>query len=119
VTEPRNTPKPPNGLNRAGKTIWAAVVADYELEAHELALLAELCRTKDRLDALDRILAAEGELPDGRVHPALVEARQMAIAFARLSAALRLPAGAEGDQQQNARRPQRRVGARGVYGLVS
>jgi hypothetical protein len=28
---------------------------------------------------------------------------------------LRLPAGEEGDAQKDARRPQRRVGARGVY----
>jgi hypothetical protein len=112
-------PRAPKGLKPAGRTLWAAVVGAYELEAHESALLLEACRVKDRLDALDRILEAEGELVDGRMHPALVEARQQGIAFARLAAALRLPAGEVGDQQQGARRPQRRVGARGVYGLVS
>ena len=114
--ESRGVPKPPRGLNPAGRDIWRAVVEGYDLEAHELALLTELCRAKDRLDALHRIVEAEGELPDGRVHPALVEARQLGIAFARLATALRLPAGEEGDHQEGARRPQRRVGARGVYG---
>jgi hypothetical protein len=42
-----------------------------------------------------------------------VAARQQRIALARLLAALRLPAGAEGDHHASAR-PQRRVGVRGV-----
>lgn len=55
--------------------------------------------------------------PQGtKAHPAAVEARQQRIALARLLAALRLPAGADGDEAQG-RRPQRRVGARGVYGI--
>jgi len=37
--------------------------------------------------------------------------------LARLSASLRLPAGEEGDRPQHLRRPQRRGGARGVYGV--
>jgi hypothetical protein len=76
-----------------------------------------MCRTADRLDALAAVVAAEGVLEEGtgRAHPALVESRQLGIAFARLSAALRLPAGDEGDQQKGSRRPQRRSGARGVY----
>jgi hypothetical protein len=41
----------------------------------------------------------------------LVEARQQRIALARLLAALRLPSGEEGEQD---RRPQRRMGVRGV-----
>ena len=49
-----------------------------------------------------------------KVHPAAVEHRQQAIAYARLAAALRLPAGEDGDED---RRPQRRIGARGVYAM--
>jgi hypothetical protein len=89
----------------------------YELEQHETTLLTEMCRTADRLEALAVVVRAEGVIEDGtgRAHPAAVESRQLGIAFARLSAALRLPAGDEGDQQAGARRPQRRSGARGVY----
>ena len=49
-----------------------------------------------------------------RAHPALVEARQQRIALARLLAALRLPAG---EEEAGDRRPQRRMGVRGVYGV--
>jgi hypothetical protein len=57
------------------------------------------------------------EGPHGsKPHPAVVEARQSKIALARLTAALRLPAGDETDQAAG-RRPQRRVGMRGVYGV--
>jgi hypothetical protein len=112
----RRRQRAPNGLRPAGRAIWAAVTADHELEAHEQALLTELCRVKDRLDALAKLLDAEGVLVDGRVHPALVEARHLGITFARLVAALRLPPGEDDDVGQ---RPQRRVGVRGVYGLVS
>lgn len=55
--------------------------------------------------------------PQGtKAHPAAVEARAQKIALARLLAALRLPAGAE-DDQASGRRPQRRSGPRGVYGI--
>lgn len=96
------------------------MVGPFELEEHELALLVEAVRTVDLLDVLDARVRAEGPMltgPQGeRAHPAAVEARQQRIALARLLAALRLPAGEAGDQQANAR-PQRRVGARGVYGI--
>lgn len=110
-------PRPPRGLKTAGKRLWIDVQGKYELEEHESALLLEMCRTADRLEALNAIVAGDGLLDDasGRVHPAAVEARQLGIAFARLSAALRLPAGDEADHQADARRPQRRSGARGVY----
>jgi len=101
----------------SGRALWASVVGEYELEEHERRLLIEACRTVDTLDDLSGIVAREGPMLAGRAHPALVEARQLRIALARLTAALRLPAGDEGDQQQGARRPQRRVGARGVYRL--
>lgn len=110
-------PRPPKGLRAPGRRLWRSVQADYELEEHETALLVEACRTVDLLDALAQIVADEGPMLDGRVHPAVVEARQLRIALARLTAALRLPAGDDGDHQQGARRPQRRVGARGVYRL--
>jgi hypothetical protein len=112
---------PPRNLKAGGRKIWRAVVGEYELEEHETALLHELCRTRDNLDALAAVVAVEGvlEADTGRAHPALVESRQQRIAFARLAAALRLPAGDEegDDKRQDTRRPQRRVGVRGIYGI--
>ena len=87
-----------------------------------MALLREMVRTVDLLDALAEQVKQDGLMVPGpglvtRVHPAAVEARQQKIALARLNAALRLPSGEEGDEQKGARRPQRRSGARGVYGI--
>ena len=112
-------PKPPKGCGAAGAKLWDAVLTAYELEAHEELLLREMVRTVDALDALEARVAADGVLLGSsqgeRAHPALVEARQQRIALARLQAALRLPAGEEG--QGSDRRPQRRMGARGVYAV--
>ena len=114
-------PKAPPGLAGAGRRLWDAVILEYELEEHETALLIEACRTLDLLGRLDRLVRREGpivETPQGpRAHPAAVEARQQRIALARLLAALRLPAGDEEDAKGSSRRPQRRVGPRGVYAV--
>jgi len=114
-------PKPPAGTRASGRRLWDDVLRVYELEEHELALLREMVRTVDLLDDLAEIVRRDGAMVPGpglvmRVHPAIVEARQLRIALARLSASLRLPAGEEGDQQPT-RRPQRRGGARGTYGI--
>lgn len=115
-------PKPPAGTRSSGRRLWSSILEEYELEEHEVVLLKEMVRCVDLLDELAKIAQRDGTIVPGpalttRVHPALVEARQARITLARLSAALRLPAGEEGDEQQGARRPQRRVGARGVYGI--
>jgi hypothetical protein len=110
----------PNVFGPAGRRLWEAVTGVYELDEHEAVLLREAARTVDLLDVLAARVAADGpvlETPAGpRVHPAAVEARQARIALARLVAALRLPDGDAGDASAG-RRPQRRAGARGVYGL--
>lgn len=112
--------KAPTGLRDAGKRLWRSVLDDYELDEHERAMLLEACRSVDLLDQLDTAVRRDGAMVDSpqgaKAHPAAVEARQQKIALARLLAALRLPAGADGDQAEG-RRPQRRVGARGVYGI--
>lgn len=112
-------PKTPAGTGTAGSKLWKAVVDEYELEEHELLLLREMVRTVDTLDALEARVVADGVMLSSsqgdRAHPALVEARQQRIALARLQAALRLPAGEEESGTQ--RRPQRRMGVRGVYGV--
>jgi hypothetical protein len=116
-------PDPPAGTGPSGLALWREVQERYELEEHERALLTEMVRTVDTLDRLAAIVARDGlmvpVLPLGeKIHPALTEARQLRLALARLSASLRLPAGEEGgDQAQHLRRPQRRGGARGTYGI--
>lgn len=104
----------PKGAKASGRALWRDVLGKYDLEEHEMALLREAVRTVDDLDGLAAVVADEGMTLGPRVHPALVEARQLRIALARLLGALRLPAGDEDDQAAG-RRPQRRVGVRGVY----
>lgn len=114
----KNSLPAPPGTGAGGRRLWKSIVADFELDEHELALLREAVRLVDRCDALAAILDAAGTLLapgpglTERAHPALVEARQQQIALARTLAALRLPSGDEA-----AGRPQRRVGPRGVYGV--
>lgn len=118
VTSKTGPPRPPSGLATAGRALWRAVAGEFELDRHEELLLREACRTADRLDRLADE-AAKGSVTvtnhrgDEVAHPAMVEARQQAITLSRLLASLRLPSGEEhGD-----RRPQRRGGARGSYGI--
>ena len=113
----------PAGLGAAARRLWSSVVDVFELEEHELALLVQAVRTLDLLERLDAEVRRDGPLIDSsqglRAHPAATEARQQRLALARLLAALRLPQGEEGDQQAGARprRPQRRSGVRGTYGI--
>ena len=111
----KQIPSPPRGTGVNGGKLWRDVLDKYELEQHELGLLREMVRTTDLLDKLAAIVTREGLMVKGphgsKPHPAITESRQQRIALARLTAALRLPAGDEND------RPQRRVGVRNVYSL--
>lgn len=102
---------PPERAGLAG-ALWRSVLADYDLDEHEMALLREAVRTVDQLDqlhdAVDQVVINGPQGP--KAHPALVEARQQRIALARILAALRLPSGDESEG-----RPQRRGAPRGVY----
>jgi len=121
MTEKVKIPRAPAGTRASGRRLWEDVQRAYVLEEHETALLREMVRCVDQLDELADIVRRDGMMQPGpglaqRVHPAVTEARQLRLALARLSASLRLPAGEEGDQQAT-RRPQRRGGARGPYGI--
>jgi hypothetical protein len=98
------TPSAPKGTGPGGRKLWNDLVGKYEFETHEMVLLQGAARTKDDLDALDAVVKKEGVTVGARVHPALVEARQLRIALARLVAALRIPAD-EDDQAALPRLP--------------
>ena len=102
----------PKGAGPAGKRLWLSVLDRYDLDEHEAALLVQAVRTVDLCERLEAIVTADGPVidsPQGRkAHPAAVELRQQRLTFARLLAALRLP-------EDDAGRPQRRVGVRGVH----
>lgn len=102
-------PAPPRGTKTSGRRLWTSILADFELEEHELALLREAVRTVDQLDTLHEIVEKEGPVLSGKAHPALVESRQLRIVLTRIVASLRLPEGESDD------RPQRRGSARAPY----
>jgi hypothetical protein len=107
-------PPAPQGLGAAGKRLWKAVLDDFDLEEHELALLRQAVRVADLCEDLQAQVDAEGLIIGGRTHPALVELRQQRILLARLVVALRVPMG-----EQEGQAPQRGQyrGVRGVYGI--
>jgi hypothetical protein len=102
----------PRGLKSAGKKLWEVSTAECDFAAHELAMLEESCRVRDRIVELDAAVVADGlMLPSSqgaRVHPAVGEARQQRLALARLLATLQIPGL---DDELPAARP-----VRGVYG---
>ena len=117
-------PRAPEGARTAGKRLWKAVLSDFELAEHELALLRQAVRVADLCDQLQAVVEAEGPVlrVDGqpRTHPAVVELRQQRIVLARLVVALRVPLGdqeADGASTGEASRLQRR-GVRGFYSIA-
>lgn len=83
------------GLRVRGRRFWDAMVEAYEFAPAEVELLAEVARSVDSLEALDRIIRAEGPVvvteQGSKVHPAQTEARQLRLALGRLLAQLGLP----------------------------
>ncbi len=108
-----NAPQTPRNLGAAGRKLWDAGVAEFEWAQHELAMLEEACRTRDRIVQLDRTVEEEGlMLPSSqgmRIHPGVAESRQQRLVMARLLATLGIPPLDE-DTLPAAR------GVRGVYG---
>ena len=73
--------RPPRHLRAAGRALWRAVVAEFELNSAELAVLARACEAADRADDARGIVDAEGLVAVGRygqpvLHPAVDVERQ-------------------------------------------
>lgn len=86
----------PNGLGQAGKKLWSTVTDSFELGEHELLVLLEACRTADTLNELEESRKMYGSVIDSphgkKANPAVVEARQQRLVFAKLLASLAIPA---------------------------
>lgn len=114
--------KPPQKalFGASGTALWQSVNDVLVLDSHEEKLLAELCRTADACDELQKIVDRDGVLADSsqgvRAHPALQELRQQRVAFARLIAALGLPSGIRDAAAQATRTKPRQI--RGVYRIA-
>ncbi len=87
-----DVPPPPAGLRPRGRgrRFWRTVLAAYEaMRADEIELLAEACRQLDLADTLRD--EATSPMVEGRVHPGLVELRQVRMELRRTLAQLALP----------------------------
>lgn len=108
----QTSPPVPAGLTGSGRTLWASTVSEFEMDEHELAILREACRTAESIDALQAVVDRDGVLnasPQGvRAHPALVELRQQRACFAKLVAALAIPAD---DTSAGSQKPRTRLRA--------
>ncbi|RJT81959.1 hypothetical protein D6T63_04215 [Arthrobacter cheniae] len=101
----------PRGLNAPGRKLWDSCTDEFEWAEHELAVLEEACRIRDRVAGLDAAVKKDGLMltssQGSRVHPAVAEARQQRLALARLLVTLQIP-GLDDDLPPS-------NGVRGVY----
>ena len=96
MSEPEDdVPAAPRRLLAAGRRLWDAAVAEFDWRQHELAVMEEACRTRERVAQLDAQVVLDGLMlsssQGSRVHPAVAEARQQRLALAKLLASLGIP----------------------------
>ena len=96
----------------AGQTLERAIreglPRGMELDESEEALLAAAARQADAIAALEADVAERGHMIDGKLNPAVMEARQGRTALARLLSGLDLP----GSKTLTALRAGKAAGAR-------
>ena len=91
------------------------ILTTYQLDAGELVLLHELCRTVDRIDALDADIASQGLLVTGnrgqvpKANPLLSQLSEAQRTVSRLVAELALPL--PGETVGRRRSPQQKAAA--------
>jgi hypothetical protein len=87
----------PPGLGKSGRALYRDVNREFGLSPHEAAILVQVCRCVDRLDLIERELAAaetltvRGSTGQPRCHPLLAEWRAQARVLESLSRALSIP----------------------------
>jgi phage terminase small subunit len=73
------TLKPPKELGPAGRSLYRDVLADvaanWELDSKDHHNLDAACRAVDRVTELERLIAQDGLIVDGKVNPLVVESR--------------------------------------------
>lgn len=89
---------PPVGLSAEARALWRATTTEFEFNtAADRALLAELCRTLDRLRQVQRVVARDGltvlgSTGQARAHPLLNVESEQRRALLALCRQLRLGA---------------------------
>jgi hypothetical protein len=113
-------PRMPSRLGDAGRRLWKAVVGEFDLHEHELAVLRQACHTADHCDRLEQQLATSDALTttaagNPKINPLLAEARLQRLLLGRLLVSLRIPLG---DEDNSDRRTGQHRGPRGFYGTA-
>ena len=90
----------PDDLGPAGRSLWAAVLDDYDLSATEHQLLLAACRQADDIAELEQLLDRDGLIVEGasgqpRLTQVVPELRQARLALGKLVDGLRLPIDAD------------------------
>jgi hypothetical protein len=107
------SPKPPDGLETAGRQLWDSVAASFVMNAGELEILRQACRTSDEITSLEAELRGSSLVVAGysgqpRPNPLLKIIQDHRLLLRRLVDSLALPD--EGDEsglrpgQRHARR---------------
>jgi hypothetical protein len=95
------TRRAPSGLGKSGRALWREINREFGLAPHEEAILVQVCRCADRLDAIEDELSGAGSLTvagstgQPRPHPLLAEWRMQARVLESLSRALSIPLPSE------------------------
>lgn len=89
------SPDAPKHLSKTGKAMWISIVAEYQLETHQLEILRLLCECLDRLEVCRRRLKKDGlfirdRFEQTKAHPALAEEREHRVLVMRLARELNL-----------------------------
>jgi hypothetical protein len=108
-------------IGQAGQDLIAKITAGLpdgvELDEREEAILEQAARQADRQATLEDLVAAEGVMTAGskgqdRLHPALAELRQGALALARLLGQLALPVEVGMNETEASRRARKAANTR-------
>jgi hypothetical protein len=116
---PEESPKPPDGLETTGRHLWDSVTATFELNAGEIAILRQACRTADEITLLEAELRGSSLVVAGyagqlRPNPLLKIIQDHRLLLRRLVDSLALP---DEDQESGMRPGQRhaRTAAQGRW----
>jgi len=107
----------PGNMSDAARALREGVTRDFDLDGHELSLLADAARCQTAIDDLEATVEQDGRVIETRhgelkVHPALAGARQQRIVLTRILATLGLKTEGRVKQPREAR------GADGIRGAV-
>lgn len=111
-----SAPKPPKGLQDAGKAVWESIASKYALRPDEMHRLEGVCKTADMIAKLEEVWVengcpteTKGSMGQEVIHPLIGELRAQRAAYDAALVRLKLPdepagGAGEGDGSTKARK---------------